>query len=159
MLKGRYIRVDVSEGRPGGLQEKSFASDWRGGVEHQVSDRSGRPNFDRPAPGGAPRAPERVFDRSMMAPVVAEQRSTGGGSGWRTSAQPVNADKPMRASPAPVAAPAEPAKRPVLNLLPRTKPVSGTPEPAQVYSEKGTANPFGAAKPKPIDKPAATSNN
>lgn len=156
MLKGRYIRVDVSEGRPGGIQEKSFASDWRGGVEHQVSDRSGRPNFDRPSAAG-PRAPERVFDRSMMAPVVSEQRSAGGANAWRGSAQPVTAERPMRASPAPAAV--EPAKRPVLNLLPRTKPVSGTPEPAQVYSGKGDANPFGAAKPKPVEKPATASNN
>lgn len=159
MLKGRYIRVDVSEGRPGGFQEKAFASDWRSGVEHQVTDRPGRPNFDRPS--AAPRGPERVFDRSMMSPVVAEARNTSGASGWRTTAQPINAERPKvaefgaRASPAAV----EPAKRPVLNLLPRTKPLPDTPEPAQVYSEKGTSNPFGAAKPKPLDKPAATSNN
>lgn len=147
-LKGRYIRVDISEGRPG-QQERAFASDWRSGVEHQVSDRPGR--------GGYGGGPERVFDRSTMAPVVAEPRGgLGGGTGaWRTTAQPVSAERPKSAisdasfnSTASSAAP----KKPVLNLLPRTKPLNAEPEKAQVYSEKAN-NPFGAAKP--IDKAAA----
>lgn len=140
-IKGRYIRFDISEGRQ---QDRSFASDWRSGVEHQVIERSGRPSFDRPSNAG----PERVFDRSMMAPVVAAPRQAPGA--WRSTAQPVVAERPKStSSEVSFKSNAEP-KKPVLNLLPRTKPLNEVPEPA-AYSDKSKPNPFGGAKP--VDKP------
>lgn len=85
----------------------------------------------------------------MMAPVVAAPRQSA--SAWRSTAQPVAVERPnstssqvsLKSNPEP--------KRPVLNLLPRTKPLNEVPEPAQVYSEKSKPNPFGGAKP--VDKP------
>lgn len=138
-MAGRYIRVDISEGRstPGGGMD--FASDWRSGVEHQVGTGGG---------GSGSHYPERKFDRSMMQPVVAEMRPAT--SAWRSTAQPVVAEaRPsFRAtdSPVPAAAPEKTeAKKPVLNLLPRSKPVGQAPEPAEVYASK--PSPFGDAKP------------
>lgn len=136
----------------GGFVEREFASDWRGGVEHQVTDRSGRPNFDRPDSRGS--FGDKSFDRSMMAPVVAESRPDTGA--WRSTAAPVRSEQrsggPMRSAGqatesfrAPAAA-AE-IKKPVLNLLPRTKPVGSVPDAAQVYTAQGSSNPFGAARP------------
>ena len=133
--------------------EREFASDWRGGVEHQVTDRGGRPNFDRPDSSRGPSS-DKAFDRSMMAPVVAESRPNTGA--WRSTAAPVRPEQrsggPMRATSQATEsfrAPSASAeiKKPVLNLLPRTKPVGSVPDAAQVYTAQGSSNPFGAARP------------
>lgn len=152
MLKGRYVRVDIAEARSDSFEQKTFASDWRSGVSHQISERNpssaGRPNFE-----STTRFQERVFDRSTMSPVMAEARLAT--SDWRSNAKPMTSERPTPAASSDVSSKATPAKKPVLNLLPRTKPLpSGVPEPADVYVTKGKSNPFGAAKP--IEKPAAT---
>ncbi len=85
-----------------------------------------------------------------MSPIVAEPPR--GASNWRSNAQPVVAERPKSTSSDVSFKSATEPKKPVLNLLPRSKPISSTPEAAQVYIKKGGADPFGGAKP--VDKPA-----
>lgn len=111
-------------------------------------------------------APERVFDRSQMTPVHAEARPSFGSKGfdrsqmapvtaavrpandWRSMARPVAPERSASASSELSFKGQAEAKKPNLNLQPRTKPLpSAVPAPAGVYASKGKSNPFGNAKP------------
>lgn len=133
MLKGRYPRMDITEGRPS-ESNSPFASagNWRDNP-HRVNESSSRAPAPSPSSGFSPAAPVPT----RAAPMD-----------WRSTAKPVEA--------APVAPKVEaPAafvsKKPEIKLQPRTKPVEdqAASDIAPEY-RKAKSNPFGSARPREV---------